>query len=254
MNPRPTSAPVRRGLRGRGLLVVWGAGDTTREATVDAGFNDWYTHEHLPERVATPGFRRARRWTTVDRRTPPVYLAAYETDDVDVLRSPAYLSALDDPTPGTAAHVPLMSGMSRTACRVVASSARGEGGDLAFVEFGPGPGDGADADPLRAFVVDDLVPELLGRPGTLAVHVAEVDLAVTTARDATPTYRDVPTGVGRRFLLVEGAWPDPATTPALLDDLADRLAGRGADVGAAVGMRLLARITHDQVVSRKDAS
>lgn len=229
---RPISAPLRPGLHGRGLLVVHGPGDPDR----DPGFDDWYTHEHLPERVATPGFLRARRWVSVEE--PGLYLAVYETDDAAVLRSPAYLQALDDPTPGTARWVPVMSRMSRTVCDVVHSMARGEGGDLVLAEFG---GDASGA-------VAALASRLLAASGTLAVHVAEVDLASTTARDATGTYRDVPTGVGRCFLLVEGAWPDPAAADAVRAAVTDGLVDAGADVGTAVVMRLLARLTRDQVV------
>ncbi|GAY11520.1 hypothetical protein [Pseudonocardia sp. N23] len=237
---RPTSAPVRPGLLGRGLLIVHGPGDPAGHP----GFDDWYTHEHLPERVATPGFRRARRWVAPGP-DPVSYLAVYETDDVAVLRSPAYLAALDDPTPGTARWVPVMSRMSRTVCDVVHTAARGEGGDLVLAEFGPAT---QDPDPLRDKVVGELATDLLHRSGTLAVHVADVDPAVTTARDATGTYRDVPTGVGRRFLLVEGAWPDPASADAVRATVADGLSAAGADIGTVVVMRLLARLTRDQVV------
>ena len=230
---RPTSAPLRPGLHGRGLLVVHGPGDPDR----DPGFDDWYTHEHLPERVATPGFLRARRWVSVG--DPSFYLAVYETDDAAVLRSPAYLAALDDPTPGTARWVPVMSRMSRTVCDVVHSVARGEGGDLVLAEFG-GDASGAAAAALAS--------RLLAASGTLAAHVAEVDLATTTARDATGTYRDVPTGVGRSFLLVEGAWPDPAAADAVRTAVVDGLADAGADIGTVAVMRLLARLTSDQVV------
>ena len=233
---RPTSAPLRPGLLGRGLLVVHGPGDPAR----DPGFDAWYTHEHLPERVATPGFRRARRW--VSSGNPPVYLAVYETEDAAVLRSPAYLAALDDPTPGTARWVPVMSRMSRTVCDVVHSVARGEGGDLVLAEFD------ADRDSMRDTVIGTLAPGLLAASGTLAVPVAEVDLAPTTARDAAGTYRDVPTGVGRRFLLVEGAQPEQAAADAARTAAVEGLIDAGADIGTVVAMRLLARITHDQVV------
>jgi hypothetical protein len=245
---RPTSVPTHPGLLGRGLLVVHGPGDLAKNPE----FDDWYTHEHLPERVATPGFQRARRWVApgATAADPPGYLAVYETDDAEVLRSPAYLAALDDPTPGTARWVPVMSRMSRTVCRVVHSAARGEGGDLVLAEFGPAAANGPDPlrDPLRDTVVGTLAPRLLARSGTLAVHVGEVDLAVTTARDTTGTYRGVPTGVGRRFLLVEGAWPDPAAADAVRGAVADDLAAAGADVGTVVLMRLLARLTRAQVV------
>lgn len=59
-------------------------------------FNRWYDTEHVPERVAVPGVRRARRYVryddapqpapgTVAVRRGPKYLVVYELDDVEVL-------------------------------------------------------------------------------------------------------------------------------------------------------------------------
>jgi hypothetical protein len=53
-------------------------------------FNRWYDKEHIPERLAMPGFRSARRYASHDR--PGRYLAIYEIDGPDVVTSPEYLS------------------------------------------------------------------------------------------------------------------------------------------------------------------
>ena len=29
-------------------------------------FGDWHSHEHFPERMSIPGFRRGSRWTSTD--------------------------------------------------------------------------------------------------------------------------------------------------------------------------------------------
>jgi hypothetical protein len=57
-------------------------------------FNAWYDEEHLPERLAIPGFRSARRW--VAGRT---YLATYELDSLAILSSRPYLESWENPTP-----------------------------------------------------------------------------------------------------------------------------------------------------------
>jgi hypothetical protein len=65
-------------------------------AEEEARFNHWYDTEHVPERVAVPGVRRARRFVryedapqpaagTVAARRGPQYLVVYELDDVAVL-------------------------------------------------------------------------------------------------------------------------------------------------------------------------
>ena len=53
-------------------------------------FNRWYDEEHLPEKRATPGFRSARRYASVDQ--PGRYLALYEIDHADVVTSPEYMA------------------------------------------------------------------------------------------------------------------------------------------------------------------
>ncbi|MGC2412219.1 MAG: hypothetical protein WA459_05930 [Stellaceae bacterium] len=48
-------------------------------------FHDWYDLEHIPERLAIPGFLNAQRWIAADN--PKVSLATYDLDDVGVLHS-----------------------------------------------------------------------------------------------------------------------------------------------------------------------
>ena len=83
----------------RGLLLTM----TEPPPAMEEEFNAWYDLEHLPERLAIPGFRSARRW--VDERAPgegknlAKYLATYELDSLAVLSSPAYLARFEKPTP-----------------------------------------------------------------------------------------------------------------------------------------------------------
>ena len=51
-------------------------------------FHDWYDTEHLPERVACPGFIECQRW--IGAADPKVSVAIYDLDTIDVLKSPGY--------------------------------------------------------------------------------------------------------------------------------------------------------------------
>lgn len=224
-------------LRGAGLLALWGDADPEH----DAGFNDWYTHEHLPERIAVPGFLRARRYVA-DLPSPGRprwrYLTLYETDTVDTLSSPAYLRALDEPTEGTRRYLPLFAAMARTGARVTHSAGTGEGGDVAFVELGPGD----DPDGLRRWITEQHAPVVLARSGVLATRLAEADQHATAVRDRTEAYRGVPTTAGRWLLLVEAATVDlPQARRLLAADIA-ALKAHGAAIGGAEIFRLLARL------------
>jgi hypothetical protein len=59
------------------------------EGIDEAEFDRWYETEHIPERLACPGFLSATRYLS---ETPPRYLAIYELDSPAALRSPEYLS------------------------------------------------------------------------------------------------------------------------------------------------------------------
>jgi hypothetical protein len=69
---------------GGGLLLVMVDVDPEDEEEL----NRWYRDEHIAERLAIPGFRRARRFKAVEGS--PKYLALYELDSPDVVQSGAY--------------------------------------------------------------------------------------------------------------------------------------------------------------------
>jgi hypothetical protein len=63
-------------------------------------FNAWYDEEHLPERLAIPGFVSARRWVLADGAPGDgKYLATYELESPAVLQSAAYLEKFNNQTP-----------------------------------------------------------------------------------------------------------------------------------------------------------
>jgi hypothetical protein len=77
----------------KGLLLTM----TEPAARDEEEFNAWYDTEHIPERLAIPGFISARRW--VDPAAQPGegrYLATYELESPGVLDTPEYLRHVGD--------------------------------------------------------------------------------------------------------------------------------------------------------------
>jgi hypothetical protein len=74
----------------RGLLLTL----TEPPPAMEDEFNAWYDTEHVPERLAIPGFRSAQRWVREG-----IYLATYELDSPEVLRSTPYLERFRNQTP-----------------------------------------------------------------------------------------------------------------------------------------------------------
>jgi hypothetical protein len=57
-------------------------------------FNAWYDTEHIPERVAVPGFETGIRYVCIDGH--PRYLAMYDTESPQVFDTEGYLSVSFD--------------------------------------------------------------------------------------------------------------------------------------------------------------
>ena len=69
----------------------------------DAVFNKWYNEEHLPERMAIPGYISARRFMLDPADTPSSgalrYLCIWELEDGSPLQSQLYREQNARPTP-----------------------------------------------------------------------------------------------------------------------------------------------------------
>ena len=57
-------------------------------AAIEEEFNAWYDTEHVPERLAVPGFLTGRRYVATDGH--PRYLAFYDIETLKVLDSDSY--------------------------------------------------------------------------------------------------------------------------------------------------------------------
>ena len=95
-----------------GIIVIWN--DIVEESRAD--FLEWHSREHIPERVAIPGFVRGQRW--FDPSSSPQYLTVYSTVDTAVLTSAPYLERLNNPTPWTRRAVAAFRNTSRAAGRL----------------------------------------------------------------------------------------------------------------------------------------
>lgn len=110
-------------LLGNAALAIWG--DVDSNHVDEPALNDWWTNEHLPERLSIPGFHRARRYFSPDDSgNQTKYLTLYEVSNLKVLTSTEYMEKLNNPTEGTKTQIPTLATMQRSACRLVYSEAR----------------------------------------------------------------------------------------------------------------------------------
>ncbi len=160
-------------LLGRAAVAMWWT--IAPEQRVE--FGDWHSHEHFPERMSIPGFRRGSRWASTTEAGG--FFVLYELDQYDVLISKAYLDRLNAPTPWSIRMMPHHLGMVRSQCRIVASHGGGVAASLATIRLSPEPG--------RERELQDRLAGALGSltqlPGLTGAHLLLTD----TPRTSGPT-------------------------------------------------------------------
>lgn len=214
-------------LLGRAAMLFWH--DLAEGAEAD--FHHWHSHEHLPERVGVPGFRRGRR--AVAPRGRPRFLTLYEVESLATLTSPAYLARLNDPTPWTARTLATFRNSNRTLCRVAASFGQGVGGWIASLRLSPALG---RAEELKAALSRQSLPGLLQGPGLVGAHLLQGDERSSRGETAEKRLRDRPDEIADWVVLVEGyeAGALAALREAALS--AESLEALGAAPGQAWGI------------------
>lgn len=169
------------GLLGKAAIAIWCEIAPALRAEHDA----WHSGEHLPERLAIPGFLRGRRCRADDDAAPWPYFILYEVRDAAVMTSPAYLERLNNPTPWSR-KLFASCRLSRTLCRIVQSRGVGAGGQV-----------------LTA-TENVNVDGLLQTPGVTAVHLLERDTSLERPRTSEESLRPAGDESVERVLVVEG--------------------------------------------------
>jgi hypothetical protein len=98
-------------------------------------WEDWHSSEHMPERLAIPGFLRGTRWVALSGA--PSYFVLYEVAQLATLTGAAYLDRLNNPTPWSRKMMPHHRNMVRSLCRVREGWGGGVPPALATIRFSP---------------------------------------------------------------------------------------------------------------------
>ena len=196
-------------LTGEAVVAIWN--DITPEGR--AAFYAWHLHEHMPERVGIPGFRRGRRYVAADPATSPEFFTLYEVETPQVLQGQDYAARLNAPTPCTRSSTAAFRNTFRALARVVESRGPGMGGALLTLRF--------DLDDPAALL--RLLRTAADGPRICGAHLCAADSegsAVRTAESRDRTDLRPPPGW---FLLLEAT--DAGALQPLLPDAELRAAG-----------------------------
>ena len=166
-------------LLGKAAVAMWWSVRPEQRAE----FGDWHSHEHFPERMSIPGFRRGSRWTsTTDAEG---FFVLYELAEYEVLTSKGYLDRLNAPTPWSTKMMPHHLGMIRSQCRLIESFGGGVATSLATIRLSPQAGREAD---LQAQLANTL-GTLAQKPGLTGAHLLRTDTPRTSAPTAEQQIR-----------------------------------------------------------------
>ena len=186
------------GVAGQAAVLIWN--DIAPEGREE--FYGWHDKEHMPERLALPGFRRGRRLRRAGHS--PEWLTVYEAADLSALVSPEYLAALNAPTPATVGALKHFRNTSRAVCRLVLSVGSSIGGHVLAMRLGM-PGEQESA--MRRYLEEAFARAVSG-VGVVACHLYAADRSasyVDTAESSTRKF-DVPAWT----VLCEATTPDAA--------------------------------------------
>jgi hypothetical protein len=158
-------------LLGQAAVAMW----WDIEPAQRAEFEHWHSHEHFPERLSIPGFRRGTRWANA--KGGEGYFVIYELAAYDTLTSPAYLERLNNPTPWSQKMMPHHRHMIRSQCRVIESSGAGVSGFALTLRFSQLPDEASPGQLVR--MLRDL-PAQRGIVGAHMLHTQTPAVAQTT--------------------------------------------------------------------------
>ena len=214
-------------LAGQGAITIWQ--DAKPQARAD--FFEWHNREHMPERVAIPGFLRGRRWMAIDGA--PEFFTLYETEGPQVHTSTAYLERLNHPSPWTRRIAPGMENNIRSLCRVAFSAGPGQGGLLVTLRYDVIPE--SEASMLR-LLTGKILPALAQRPGITGTHLCLADRAASSIQTEEKKSRPLLALVPAWVILVEGAAEQSSLVAACDDALGNAVLAASGACGISRGL------------------
>jgi hypothetical protein len=216
-------------LLGKAAVAMW----WTIRAEQRAEFGDWHSHEHFPERMSIPGFRRGSRWTST--RDAEGFFVLYELEQYETLTSKGYLDRLNAPTPWSTKMMPHHLNMVRSQCRVIASFGGGVATALATIRLSAGRG---QEESLKDALVAALRDQA-SKPGLTGAHLLITDTPQTRSRTTEQQIRGAD-GVADWIVLLSGYDPDVVQDAVAARFSPSALQGMGAQGDPMAGRYTLA--------------
>lgn len=191
-------------LAGTGAIIIWN--DITPEGRAD--FYDWHVQEHIPERMAIPGFLRGSRYCAIaGTGTTPEYLTLYETQSPAVATSAPYLARLNAPTGWTKRATSHFRNTSRALTEVVHSRGAGQGGMMCTIRFNGDESSIAALERVRACAGEtfSMFKDIANMTRIAGLHLCATNTGASAATTAESRERTDLLAAPIGAVLIEGA-------------------------------------------------
>ncbi|MDB5841577.1 MAG: hypothetical protein JWQ23_3529 [Herminiimonas sp.] len=152
-------------MQGSAALALWIDIDPASRDECDT----WYVEKHIADRIALPGWRRARRFRA-EPGTAPATLALYEVEQAGQLVADAYLRLQSEVDARDLRMRASFRNVVRGTFRVARSIGQGEGGVMLSLRFLPDATRETDETALR-WLIDTLIPRIAALAGVVGVHL-----------------------------------------------------------------------------------
>lgn len=170
--------PVTADAAPAGILIVWT--DVPRD--IEADFNHWYDHEHLPDRIQRmPGFLRGRRYVAMSGA--PQFLTLYDLQSTAVMLSDAHTQLRQHRTERDRFFVPQFRNTIKGICDV-AARAGNDIGDGSYLVLLPVQAVEGHADDVADAIRHGWLSRLAAAAGITRATIALRNEAVTRASSA----------------------------------------------------------------------
>lgn len=162
-------------MMGAGVLALW----LDVAPALDRETDDWYVDEHLPERIDSGGYLRARRYRVLEGA--PGYLTLFEAADPDALASEDYLNLVSKISDQSRRIRAGFSNVVRNTFRVRTTAGRGLGAVTASLRLKTA---GATPPAESVAALDNHALQLLRGRDVVGVHCLQAVPEVRTRMDA----------------------------------------------------------------------
>jgi len=206
-----------------GILAIW---HDLEDSSTDL-YESWLVGEHIPERLALPGFLEARRYEAATGS--PRFFIRYEVESPEALASPEYLARLASPTPQTREVMKGFRGMVRTACSITHRPPSRALGACAVAAYAEHPAKIDAAGLLRGVAALERDPHVIGAQIWRAVK-GPAGAKSSEAKLRPGGDRRIETGVILDVMRQEDGWA--------LEDRVQAILGNGAKGSRSADVRI----------------